>query len=307
MRVNSAFFDKESFNLTSNLKILLDSKIANYCILRIKPNGKNMSRYVVFGNPISHSLSPQLHTLFAAQLRMTIDYQKQFVPLDQFEKTVDAFRAEGGAGANMTIPFKINAYHYADQLTDRAQLAGAVNTFIFKNNRCMGDNTDGIGFIRDLKNNGIDVCDKKILIIGSGGAARGILGEISREKPYQISIYNRTIKNVENLISDFQKCIPLGRITVFAHENNFDLIINTTNANFQTDINLELNLSRSVCYDLNYNARHHSFLMWAQKNNAPKILDGLGMLVEQGAESFFQWFGKMPETKNVIEQLRHEV
>jgi shikimate dehydrogenase len=259
-----------------------------------------MPHYVVLGNPISHSLSPQLQSMFAAQFGMTIDYQKQSVPLDAFTQTVDRLRRHDLAGANITIPFKINAFDYADQLTDRARLAQAVNTFIFKNNKCIGDNTDGIGCVRDLKNNHVTLANKNILVIGAGGAARGILGEIIREKPQHIYIYNRTIKNAEQLIHDFEK-----HFLITHHQAEpIDVIINTTNAHFQTDIDLTIHASNAICYDLNYSERHHTFLTWAQKNNAAHIIDGLGMLVEQGAESFFQWFEKKPSTLSVIEELR---
>ncbi|HLB56097.1 MAG TPA: shikimate dehydrogenase [Coxiellaceae bacterium] len=254
-----------------------------------------MSKYAVFGNPISHSLSPQIHTAFAKQFDMTIDYQKILAPLDQFKNTVDAFRAQGGLGANITIPFKIQAFEYADQLTDRAKLAGAVNTFIFKNNICIGDNTDGVGFIRDLKNNYFNVSGKNILILGAGGAARGILGEIIREKPNKIFIYNRTIENTEKLIMFFASRFP---IKILAHEKQFDLIINTANTdsriNFNTD--LQLDLSNTFLYDLNYGERRNIFF----KN------DGLGMLIEQAAESFYLWFDKKPEIKHVLRAIQKQ-
>ncbi len=249
-----------------------------------------IKRFVVFGNPISHSLSPQLHALFAKQFGMTIDYQKQLVALDQFKNAVDAFRATQGAGANITMPFKINAFEYADQLTSRAQLAGAVNTFIFKNDVCIGDNTDGVGLIRDLKNNHFNLHDKKILIIGAGGATRNILSNIIQEKPRNIFVMNRTIEKAKKLIHDFEKYFPLQ---LFSDEKHIDLIINATAIDFLS-FHFNPDLSSTFCYDLNYGERHNTFLKWAQKNKAEKISDGLAMLIEQGAESFFQWTGKMP-------------
>src|SRR3990167_9326749 len=225
-----------------------------------------MPQYILFGNPVAHSLSPQLHALFAAQFNTTIDYQKQLTALNAFEKTVDAFRAQGGLGANITIPFKTQAFSYADELTDRTKLAGAVNTFIFKENKCIGDNTDGVGFIRDLK---INIQNKNVLIMGAGGATRGILGDIIQKKPASITLYNRTLIKAQELAEFFKS-----------------------------------NLSNTYCYDLNYGKRADSFLQWAKLQGAKNISDGLGMLVEQAAESYFQWVAKRPETGNVIKQLR---
>src|SRR3990167_7259424 len=223
-----------------------------------------MSKYAVFGNPISHSLSPQIHTAFAKQFDMTIDYQKILAPLDQFKNTVDAFRAKGGLGANITIPFKIQAFEYADQLTDRAKLAGAVNTFIFKNNICIGDNTDGVGLINDLKNKYIAVRDKKILIIGAGGAARGILSEIIRENPQKINIYNRTMGKTRQLAEQY------GCESGSGSGSGSDIVINATNMDFQTDFPLNLNLQNTICYDLNYGERHNTFLDYCQSRHAEK-------------------------------------
>ena len=255
-----------------------------------------MPHYTLFGNPISHSLSPQLHALFAAQFNTTIDYQTHLTPLNAFKETVDAFRRQGGLGANITLPFKKEAFAYADTLTDRAKITGAVNTFIFKDTQCMGDNTDGIGFIRDIK---ISLREKHILIIGAGGAARGILGEIIRENPASITLINRTIKNAQDLMLFFKPYFP---ITLFSHEKKFDLIINAATLNFKTDFPIALDLSHTICYDLNYGQRANSFLQWARSHNAKQTRDGLGMLIEQGAESFYQWFGKRPETSDVIAQ-----
>ena len=258
-----------------------------------------MSRYLLFGNPVSHSLSSQLYALFAKQFDMTIDYQTQCVPLDQFKNAADDFRAQGGIGANITIPFKTSAFEYADELTDRAKLTGAVNLFIFKSGKCIGDNTDGIGLMNDLKNHSIDLHHKNILVLGAGGAARGILGEIIREKPRKIAIYNRTVENAEHLIEFFK---PHFQMTILSDEKNVDIIINATSSDFENYFNL--NLSNAFCYDLNYGERHRAFSNWVKRNSASLIVDGLGMLAEQAAENFFQWFGKRPETGNVIQRLR---
>ena len=261
-----------------------------------------MPTYAVFGNPIAHSLSPQLQNAFAAQFHFTIDYQKQLAPLDRFNESIDAFRAQGGLGANITIPFKTEAVAYADQLTDRATIAGAVNTFIFKQNVCVGDNTDGVGLLRDVQNNlGISLEHKNILILGAGGATRGILNAIIQTHPQQLFLYNRTANNAEKLIHAFQQNFF---IQPYHPEHKIDLVINASAINFAEMVSLEINLSETICYDLNYGERHHTFSTWAAHRGAPMIFDGLGMLVEQGAESFYQWFEKRPETSSVITMLR---
>lgn len=247
-----------------------------------------MQQYALFGNPISHSVSPQLHAEFALQCNIKINYQKMLVPLDQFKNVVDHFRATGGLGANVTAPFKTQAFEYADQLTARAMASGAVNTFIFKNTICIGDNTDGIGLIRDLQQKNIVLRDKTILILGAGGAARGILPSIIDEKPRDIFIYNRTIEKAKQLAEDFGCGCGCGC--------EYDFVINTTHINFQKDFSMDLAGKNIIFYDLNYGERHKTFHHYAASHNAKKIFDGLGMLIEQGAESFYQWFGIMPDT-----------
>lgn len=247
--------------------------------------------YAIFGNPVSHSLSPQLHQSFASQFGFKIQYQKILVELGQFKKAVDDFRLQGGLGANITSPFKIEAFLYADELTDRAKLSGAVNTFIFKNNICIGDNTDGIGLIRDLKNHTIHLFQKNIVILGAGGAARSILGEIIREKPRNIFIYNRTREKTHSLIEFFQSDV----LREWESARECDLIINATTITVQSEFNLSLDLTNTIGYDLNYGEKHHAFYEYAKSHHALKIIDGLGMLMAQGAENFYQWFDRMPQ------------
>jgi shikimate dehydrogenase len=266
---------------------------------RINAEWKNMSRYFVFGNPIAHSLSPALHALFAAQCDLTIDYQPCYVPLNQFKETVDACRAQPMAGANVTAPFKGDALAYADQLTERALLAGAVNTLVIAQGKCIGDNTDGAGFMRDLKNNHFSLHQKKILIIGAGGAARGILSGMIAETPQQIVIMNRTREKALQLRDFFQPYLP---ITLFSDEIAFDILINATSLDF-SDFQWKADLSHTICLDLNYGARHHTFLHWAKTRGAKIIQDGIGTLIAQGALSFFAWTHVMPETKHIASLL----
>lgn len=244
-----------------------------------------MNKLAVFGNPIAHSLSPTLHAEFARQFNIPIDYQKILVPIGEFKKTVGAFRSAGGIGANITAPFKFEAYDYCDEHTDRAKHTRTVNTFIFKNNICIGDNTDGAGFIRDLEKKQFQAHGKNILILGAGGATQGILGELISQNPNKIYIENRTPKKVTNIIDFFSTQFQID----FYHGEKIDLLINATSMNFQADYELQLDLSNTICYDLNYSERHRTFSDWAKKNNALVIYDGLGMLIEQGQLSFSQW------------------
>lgn len=252
---------------------------------------KSRLQLAVVGNPISHSLSPELHQQFAQQFNLPIDYQKLCAPLDRFRETVNTFRAAGGEGVNVTIPFKIEAFEYANQRSERAMRTGTANTLIFKDALCIADNTDGIGLIRDITQQGFALQDKKIMIIGAGGAARGILSEIIREKPQKIIIKNRTKEKAQSLIDFYRHDF---KIELFSTMESVDLIINASAVDFSQD-DFNPKLSNTFCYDLNYGARHTSFLNWARKNGAKKIVDGFGMLIEQGAESFFQWTGKRPD------------
>lgn len=259
-------------------------------MIRENSMGVDVIKLAVFGNPIAHSLSPKLHADFARQCNIQINYQKILVPIGEFKKTVDAFRQAGGIGANITAPFKLEAYDYCDQYTDRAKQTHTVNTFIFKNTICIGDNTDGIGFIRDLSKKQLECHQnfhgKNILILGAGGAAQSILAELIAQKPNNIFIKNRTKEKTKKLIDFFA---PLFQINVYAGEK-IDLLINTTFMNF-SHFALSGDLSQTIFYDLNYGERHQSCWHWAVQNNAGAIYDGLGMLIEQGRESFYQWFG----------------
>ena len=189
-----------------------------------------MNKLAVFGNPIAHSLSPQLHAEFARLCNITIDYQKIFVPHREFKKTVDAFRAAGGIGANITAPFKFEAYEYCDALTERAKQTHTVNTFIFNNDKCIGDNTDGVGFIADLAKKQFNCLGKNILILGAGGATQGILGELILQNPNKIFIANRTAKKIKNIIDFFSARFAGARATITTNENQgtkkIDLLIN---------------------------------------------------------------------------------
>jgi shikimate dehydrogenase len=245
-----------------------------------------MNRLAVFGNPIAHSLSPQLHAEFARQHNLIIDYQKILIPLGGFKKTVDLFRASGGVGANVTAPCKCEAYDYCDEHTERAKRTRTVNTLIFKNNICIGDNTDGVGLIHDFAKKQIHCAGKNILILGAGGATQGILSELILQNPQRIFIFNRTADKAKQIIDFFSMAFKIDDY----QGEKIDLLINASAMDFsKTDLCFDL--SQVICYDLNYGERHRAFTDWAMENKAQEIHDGLGMLVEQGAESFAQWFG----------------
>lgn len=266
-------------------------------------------QYAVFGNPIEHSKSPIIHQHFAEQTAQDIVYGKQLVELEQFDATVKKFVAEGGKGLNITVPFKEQAYALVDSLSQRAKKAGAINTFIVANDGCLhGDNTDGIGIVRDIKDNhGWPIKDKHILVLGAGGAVRGVLGPLLAEQPASVIIANRTVEKAEQLAELFKDD---GNIQAcgFAelNEQNFDLVINGTSASLSGSvppISPQLITAQSHCYDMMYSQTLTPFLQWAKEQGCEQLADGLGMLVEQAAEAFYLWRGVRPDTASVIDYL----
>lgn len=274
--------------------------------------------YAVFGNPIKHSKSPQIHRLFAAQTQQDLNYEKQLVELEGFESAAQAFFQGAGCGLNITVPFKTQAYEYADQLNQRARQAGAVNTLIKQDDgRVVGDNTDGVGMLRDITANlAWQVEAKSVLVLGAGGAVRGILGPLLLHKPKVVVIANRTVEKAVQLAMGFKKEAEKAGCKIIAcgfsdlNDSQFDLLINGTAASLAGDLPPlpDSLLSRdAACYDMMYGAEPTVFMQWAQQHGAVAVADGLGMLVEQAAESFYLWRGVRPDTKAVIEQLRAEL
>jgi len=262
-----------------------------------------IEQFAVIGNPIAHSRSPELHQLFAQQTGKRLHYTKLLAPLDGFTATVDSFRLQGGRGLNVTAPFKIQAFAYADKLSERAMVAKAVNTLVFlADGTSYGDNTDGIGLVNDLLLNcGVTISDKHLLILGAGGATQGILPTLLEEKPAQITIANRTLAKAEELITRFAD-LGLG---VKAYQDldfaNFELIINTLpEAQVNQVLPTRTKLSQTVCYDLNYGLQPTNFQVWAANQQASKTYHGFGMLVEQAAEAFYIWHGIRPETQTAL-------
>ena len=270
-----------------------------------------MDQYAVFGNPIKHSKSPFIHTLFANQTQQQMSYGIVEAPVDGFTEAVQAFFNSNAKGCNITAPFKEEAFQFAQSLTDRARLAGAVNTLKKTDDGLIiGDNTDGAGLVLDLKNNHVNLTDARILLLGAGGAARGVCSSLLAENPTQLTIANRTFEKAETLVSIFKE---LGNIN--ASEFNdlsgpFDLIINSTSAGLHCslpNISTSLITPETAIYDMTYNAEVTAFNAWAKENGARLTIDGLGMLVGQAAESFAIWRGVKPGAKQVLTELRHNL
>ncbi len=271
---------------------------------------KAPDEYGVMGNPIAHSKSPQIHAAFAKQTRQRMQYNALLVDLGGFPQAVGNFQANGGKGVNVTVPFKQEAWRLADEMSERAQLAGAVNTLIFSdNNLIIGDNTDGVGLLRDIQqNHKIELKDKRILVLGAGGAARGVMLPLLEAKPEKLVIANRTVERAITLAELFN---PYGAVEAASYQElsgrQFELVINATSASLQGELPPlpdDLLAAESACYDMMYGAEPTPFLRWAERHNCQKRVDGLGMLVEQAAESFMLWRGIHPETTALIEQMR---
>lgn len=268
--------------------------------------------YAVIGHPIRHSLSPRIHAEFARQTGEKLIYTAIEAPLDGFAEAVAAFRANGGLGLNVTVPFKQEAFALATELTPRARRAGAVNTLNFADDKSIvGDTTDGVGLQRDLEHNlGLTLKGQRILLLGAGGAARGVLEPLLERNPLSLVIANRTATKAESLARRFAGMGALRGIGLkeLDGEMPFDLVINATSTGLsgqRLPLPNTLFAADAVAYDMVYGSEPTPFLRWAQSRGAALIADGLGMLVEQAAESFYIWRGKRPETQPVIAHLRH--
>ena len=267
-------------------------------------------RYAVLGNPVAHSKSPRIHAQFAQQLGQRIEYTAIQVDPGGFAQAVAQFRANGGLGLNITVPFKLEARQLAERLSARATLAGAVNTLRFEADGALyGDNTDGVGLVRDITVNlGVALAGKNILLLGAGGAARGVLGPLLEQKPAHLTIANRTVPKAKELAEIFA---ALGEVEGVGYETlagrRFDCVINATAASLRDEVPPlpdDLFAPGALAYDLMYSDALTAFLRWAEAHGAGKLADGLGMLVEQAAESFFIWRGVRPDTAPVIAALR---
>lgn len=267
-----------------------------------------MDKYAVIGNPVAHSKSPLIHKMFAEQTGQAMEYGAILSPLDRFHETVEQFRETGGKGLNVTLPFKEQAYSIAHWLSDAAKKAKAVNTLIFGDGKIEGHNTDGVGLIADLLHHKIKIEGKRILLVGAGGAARGVILPLLHEKPALLHLANRTAEKALLLAKHFYAYGNLSASGLQAvPDGHFDLIINASSASLngeRPDIGEGLVGCETVCYDMLYSREDTSFNRWAQLQGAAKTIDGLGMLVEQAAASFYLWRGVRPRTDTVRERLR---
>jgi shikimate dehydrogenase len=268
-----------------------------------------IDRYAVIGHPIAHSRSPIIHKLFAEDTGQNILYGAMDVAPEELGHVISEFMQNGGRGMNVTVPHKTTVMDLMDELTPQAKLAGAVNTITrLKDGRLEGDNTDGIGLIADLRDNlHIELIDSSVLVLGAGGATRGILPPLLEQIPAEVVIANRTVEKAQTLVDAFT---DLGNLKACGFDElagkKFHLIINATSAGLSGELPpfpASIIDADTVCYDLSYSMRDTPFIAWAKKNGCVKAYQGWGMLVEQAAESFYIWRGVRPDTTLVRAQL----
>jgi shikimate dehydrogenase len=268
-------------------------------------------RYAVIGNPIAHSKSPQIHALFARQTGQDISYEKFEASLDGFKEKVNELREKGYKGCNVTVPFKVEAFRLATELSERAKAAQAVNTLVFDNERVYGDNTDGIGLVCDIEQNiGVPLINKRVLLIGAGGAAYGVALPI-QQAGSNLSVFNRNQEKADKLADHLAR---LGHIiSVYAFPNeaqraHFDIVINATSAGLSDEmppLPTDIFATGALAYDMMY-GRETPFMKFARQHGAAVVSDGLGMLVEQAAEAFLIWRNVRTDTAPVIAALRKQ-
>jgi shikimate dehydrogenase len=260
-------------------------------------------RYGVVGHPVAHSKSPQIHAEFARATGQELEYGLIEAPLDGFERTVEAFRAQGGKGLNVTLPFKEAAFRYCDRVSERARIAQAVNTLVF-GSEIYGDTTDGIGLITDLSRNlNVELAGKIVLLMGAGGAAQGVVQALLEAAVAELVIVNRTVSRARALAARFASVTGCGYEAL--RGRSFDLVVNATSAGLGDEapaLPASVYKPGALAYDMVY-GRDTPFLAAARAAGA-RACDGLGMLVEQAAESFFIWRGVRPQTRGVLERLR---
>ncbi len=265
-----------------------------------------MDRYVVIGNPVAHSLSPAIHARFAAQCGHAIEYATLQAPLDGFAATARAFFDGGGHGANVTLPFKVDAFRFADVASERARAAGAANFLAVRDRRIACDNTDGTGLVIDLARNlGLRLQDARVLMIGAGGAARGVIAPLLEARPQTLVVANRTFARARELAERFAARGPIVAAALDAiADDSFDLVLNATSTSTRGEaLALRWPARIAFAYDMAYGPAAEPFLAAARARGA-RAADGLGMLVEQAAESFLLWRGVRPDTAPVLAQLR---
>jgi shikimate dehydrogenase len=265
-------------------------------------------RYAVVGNPIGHSKSPLIHSTFARETNQDIAYEAIEAPLDGFARTVDAFRKAGGHGINITAPFKLDAYAYATDKTERARLAGASNCLKFEGDRISAENFDGVGLVNDIvRNLAVTFAGKRVLMLGAGGAARGALLPFLAQKPAALTLVNRDVEKAHVLVRDAS---ATNTVQVCGYRDlngeRFDIVVNATSASLRAELPPVLATvfaDDALAYELVYGKGLTPFLRLAQNGGVRRLADGVGMLVEQAAEAFLWWRGVRPGTKAVIERL----
>jgi shikimate dehydrogenase len=276
------------------------------------PPDAQTSRYAVIGNPVAHSKSPQIHAQFAAQTGEPVAYERRLAPLEGFVESVRAFIAEGGCGLNVTVPFKLEAHRLADRLSPRAAAAGAVNTLRFDADGILGDNTDGVGLVRDIEDNlGVALAGRRVLLLGAGGAARGVILPLLERQPLELCIVNRTEARALELIDAFAAAAFHAGCRFSggdkgAARGSFEVVINATAGSLDgclPEFDPAALGSGTLAYDMMYGAQPTVFMQHAQASGA-RSADGLGMLVEQAAESFWVWRGVRPDSRPVLAALR---
>jgi shikimate dehydrogenase len=272
-------------------------------------NSAAPDRYAVVGHPVSHSKSPLIHQLFARQTGQRLTYELLDAAPEAFEDAVRRFVAAGGRGLNVTVPHKEAAFALVDEISEAATAAGAVNTLSFAAGKLRGDNTDGVGFIRDFTvNHRQPLARAGVLVLGAGGAARGIMAPLLDARPFKIVIANRTKERADRLVAQLGSP-PTLRAVAFSELPGlpaFDVVINATSAGLKGEIPpfpASLVGPKSFCYDMVYSVRDTPFVAWARKHGAARAVQGWGMLIEQAAESFFIWRGVRPDTRPILKQL----
>lgn len=268
-----------------------------------------IDRYGVMGYPVSHSRSPIIHRLFAAQTQQNLQYELLQVAPEKLEVAIRQFQRTGGKGLNITVPHKRAVVALTDAMSERASVAGAVNTLVFQDGHIYGDNTDGVGLKIDLTSNlGVRLKDANILILGAGGATRGIVAPLLEAKPASVMIANRSIEKAEAIVEIFSDSGPISacRFNEVQTLPVYDLVINATSAGVkgETPPYPEAAIHKNtVCYDLSYGLSPTPFSQWAAKHGAARSVMGWGMLVEQAAASFHIWRGVRPDTAAVLKQI----
>jgi shikimate dehydrogenase len=264
-------------------------------------------RYAVIGHPVAHSKSPYIHTAFAAQTGQNLTYERLLAPLDGFAAAVREFVEQGGKGLNVTLPFKLEAHALADTLTERARAAGAVNTLKISDGLILGDNTDGVGLVTDIERNAaLPLRGKKVLLLGAGGAARGAILPLLNACPASLTVANRTAAKASSLVGEFAGHGNIVACDFGALQGVFDIVINATSASLDDHlpaVRPDIFDSATLAYDMMYRKEPTVFMLFAAQHGAA-TRDGLGMLVEQAAESFFLWRGVRPDTAPVYAELR---